>query len=39
MNSGKSQKVTFTNSFIILFQNEQETETVYYFNNTMAQLF
>ena len=30
MNSGKPQKEPFTNSFIILFQNEEDTETVYW---------
>jgi hypothetical protein len=29
MNSGKPQKEPFTNSFVILFQNEEDTETVY----------
>ena len=30
MNSGKPQKEPFTNSFIILLQNEQDAETVYW---------
>jgi hypothetical protein len=30
MNSGKPQKEPFTNSFVILFQNEEDTETVYW---------
>jgi hypothetical protein len=30
MNSGKPQKEPFTNSFVILFQNEQDAETVYW---------
>lgn len=30
MNSGKPQKEPFTNSFVILFQNEGDTETVYW---------
>ena len=29
MNSGKPAKEPFTNSFVILFQNEEDTETVY----------
>jgi hypothetical protein len=30
MNSGKPQKESFTNSFVILFQNEEDAETVYW---------
>jgi len=30
MNSGKPQNEPFTNSFVILFQNEQDAETVYW---------
>ncbi|MEZ7505973.1 hypothetical protein [Flavobacterium sp. Arc2] len=30
MNSGKPQKVPFTNSYVILFQNEEDAETVYW---------
>ena len=30
MNSGKPQKEPFTNSFVILFQEEQDAETVYW---------
>ena len=30
MNSGKPKKEPFTNSFVILFQNEQDAETVYW---------
>lgn len=30
MNSGKPQKEPFTNSFVILFQNEEDEETVYW---------
>ncbi|MFV8377040.1 DUF6943 family protein [Flavobacterium sp. LB1P62] len=30
MNSGKPPKVPFTNSFVILFQNEEDAETVYW---------
>ncbi|RTY87433.1 DUF6943 family protein [Flavobacterium sp. RSP15] len=30
MNSGKPQKEPFPNSFVILFQNEGDTETVYW---------
>ena len=30
MNSGKPQKEPFTNSFVILFQDEQDAETVYW---------
>ena len=30
MNSGKPQKEPFTNSFVILFQNQEDTETVYW---------
>ena len=30
MNSGKPQKEPFTNSFVIIFPNEEETETVYW---------
>jgi hypothetical protein len=30
MNSGKPQKEQFTNSFVILFQNEEDAETVYW---------
>ncbi len=30
MNSGKPQKEPFTNSYVILFQNEGDTETVYW---------
>lgn len=30
LNSGKPQKEPFTNSFVILFQNEEDTETVYW---------
>ena len=30
MNSGKPQKEPFTNSFVILYQNEGDTETVYW---------
>ena len=30
MNSGKPQKKPFTNSFVILFQNEEDAETVYW---------
>ena len=30
LNSGKPAKEPFTNSFVILFQNEEDTETVYW---------
>ncbi len=30
MNSGKPQKEPFTNSFVILFPNEEDTETFYW---------
>ena len=30
MNSGKPQKEPFTNSFVMIFPNEQEAETVYW---------
>lgn len=30
MNSGKPRKEPFTNSFVILFQNQEDTETVYW---------
>lgn len=30
MNSGKPQKEPFTNSFVILFQNEEDAETIYW---------
>ncbi|TRX01359.1 DUF6943 family protein [Flavobacterium gawalongense] len=30
LNSGKPQKVPFTNSFVIAFQNEEDAETVYW---------
>ena len=30
MNSGKPQKEPFTNSFVILFQEEQDAETIYW---------
>lgn len=30
MNSGKPQKEPFTNSFVILFQDEQDAETAYW---------
>lgn len=30
MNSGKPQNEPFTNSFVILFQNDEDTETVYW---------
>ncbi|WP_428831791.1 DUF6943 family protein [Flavobacterium yafengii] len=30
MNNGKSQKEPFTNSFVILFQNEEDQETVFW---------
>lgn len=30
MNSGKPQKEPFTNSFVILFQDEKDAETVYW---------
>jgi len=30
MNSGKPQKEPFTNSFVVLFQDEQDAETVYW---------
>ena len=30
MNSGQPRKEPFTNSFVILFQNEEDTETVYW---------
>lgn len=30
MNSGKPSKEPFTNSFVVLFQNEEDTETVYW---------
>jgi hypothetical protein len=30
INSGKPQKEPFTNSFVILFQNEEDAETVYW---------
>ncbi|MFV8271346.1 DUF6943 family protein [Flavobacterium sp. GT2N3] len=30
MNSGKPQKEPFTNSFVILFQNEEDADTVYW---------
>jgi hypothetical protein len=29
MNSGKPQKEPFTNSFVILFENESDSETIY----------
>ncbi len=30
MNSGKPSKEPFTNSFVVQFQNEEDTETVYW---------
>ncbi len=30
MNSGKPQKEPFTNSFVIIFQNETDCESIYY---------
>jgi hypothetical protein len=30
LNSGKPQKEPFTNSFVILFRDEKDTETVYW---------
>jgi hypothetical protein len=30
MNSGKPQKEPFTNSFVIIFQNEQDCESIYF---------
>ena len=30
MNSGKPQKEPFTNSFVILFQEEQDAETIFW---------
>lgn len=30
MNSGKPQKEPFTNSFVVIFQNEQDLETTYW---------
>ncbi len=30
INSGKPQKVPFTNSFVLLFQNEHDSETMYW---------
>jgi hypothetical protein len=30
LNSGKPQKEPFSNSFVILFQNEEDTETIYW---------
>ena len=30
LNSGKPQKEPFTNSFVIIFQNEEDAETVYW---------
>ncbi len=30
MNSGKPQKTPFTNSFIVLFQNDEDCESVYF---------
>ncbi len=30
MNSGKPQKEPFTNSFVIIFSNEEDCETVYW---------
>jgi hypothetical protein len=30
MNSGKPQKEPFTNSFVIIFQNEEDCETLYF---------
>lgn len=35
MNSGQPRKEPFTNSFVILFQDEQDAETVYWLANSM----
>ena len=30
MNSGKPQKEPFTNSFVVIFQNEEDCESIYF---------
>jgi hypothetical protein len=38
MNSGKPKKVPFTNSFVILFQNEENDETVYWLAYSLSKV-
>ena len=35
MNSGKPQKKPFTNSFVILFQDEEDADTVYWLAHSL----
>ena len=35
MNSGKPQKAPFTNSFVIIFQNEEDCESVFFFEKRL----
>lgn len=37
MNSGKPQKVPFTNSFVVIFQNEEDCENMYWVTFSMWQ--
>lgn len=37
MNSGKPQKAPFTNSFVIIFQNEEDCENMYWVTFSMWQ--
>jgi hypothetical protein len=39
MNSGKPQKEPFTNSFVILFPNEEDSETVYWLAYSLWNFF
>ena len=38
MNSRKPKKVPFTNSFVILFQNEEDAETVYWLAYSLSKV-
>lgn len=37
MNSGKPQKMPFTNSFVVIFQNEEDCENMYWVTFSMWQ--
>jgi hypothetical protein len=37
MNSGKPQKEPFTNSFVIIFQNEKDCESIYFVSYSLWQ--
>jgi hypothetical protein len=37
MNSGKPQKTAFTNSFVIIFQNEEDCESVFFISYSLWQ--